>query len=123
MSSPQASFFFFRCAIPSKGLAIGPSACSAAVAWARCTWSSTPGSVKRFVAKVLRERLASDPQLLERIRIEAQALGQLRHPHIVSVSTFGKTVDGRPYIIMEYLQGAPPAGGARRAGAFQYSKR
>jgi serine/threonine-protein kinase len=63
------------------------------------------GLGKRFVAKVLHERLASDPQLLERIRIEAQALGQLRHPHIVSVSTFGKTVDGRPYIIMEYLQG------------------
>jgi serine/threonine protein kinase len=63
------------------------------------------GLGKRFVAKVLHERLSKDPQLLERIRIEAQALGQLRHPNIVSATTFGKTVDGRPYIIMEYLQG------------------
>lgn len=60
---------------------------------------------KRFVAKVLHERLATDPQLIERLRIEAEALGRLKHPHIVSVSSFGQTIDNLPYIILEYLEG------------------
>ncbi|MFZ5895566.1 MAG: serine/threonine-protein kinase [Myxococcota bacterium] len=60
---------------------------------------------RELVAKLLHERLASDPRLLERVRIEAQALGQLQHAHIVTVVGFEQTRTGRPFIVMEHLQG------------------
>lgn len=59
----------------------------------------------QWVAKVVHERIARDPQLLDRVRIEAQALRSLDHPNIVSVLDFGTTSDARPFIIMEYLDG------------------
>jgi serine/threonine protein kinase len=39
------------------------------------------------------------------MRVEAQALGALSHPNIVSVTDFGRTADGRPYYIMPLLRG------------------
>ena len=60
---------------------------------------------RECVAKLVHEKLASEPELLERVRIEAEALGALNHPNIVSVNNFGTTRDGRPFIVMEYLQG------------------
>jgi len=49
--------------------------------------------------------LSGDQRTLERMRIEAQTLGQLRHQHIVQITAFGQTRDARPYIVMEYLRG------------------
>ena len=59
----------------------------------------------QWVAKVVHEKLAGDPQLLDRVRIEAQALSNLQHPNIVSVVDLGTTTDNRPFIVMEYLEG------------------
>jgi serine/threonine-protein kinase len=59
----------------------------------------------QWVAKVVHEALASDPQLVDRVRIEAQSLGNLRHPNIVCVIDSGNTSDRRPFIVMEYLKG------------------
>jgi serine/threonine-protein kinase len=58
-----------------------------------------------FVAKLLHHHLLSDPQVVDRVRIEAQALGRLCHPNIVSVVGYGLTTDHRPYIVTEYLRG------------------
>lgn len=60
---------------------------------------------RECVAKLVHEKLAGEPQLLDRVRIEAEALGTLNHPNIVSVNNFGTTRDGRPFIVMEYLRG------------------
>ena len=60
---------------------------------------------RECVAKVIHERLANNNQLLDRVRIEAESLGALRHPNIVSVNNFGTVSDGRPFIVMEYLRG------------------
>jgi serine/threonine-protein kinase len=60
---------------------------------------------KRVVAKLLREGLASEPRLVDRIRLEAQALGALSHPNIVTVTDLGQTPTGRPYLVMERLHG------------------
>ena len=60
---------------------------------------------RQWVAKVVHEKLAGDPQLLDRVRIEAQSLTSLRHPNVVSVVDFDTTSDNRPFIVMEYLQG------------------
>ncbi len=60
---------------------------------------------REFVAKVLHEQYATDERMLDRMRIEAQVLGRLNHPNIVSVTGFGVTLDKRPFIVMEHLLG------------------
>jgi len=61
---------------------------------------------KVFAAKVLRADRTRSAQLLDRLRLEAHALGRLCHPHIVSVTDFGTSADGRPFLVMEYLRGS-----------------
>lgn len=63
------------------------------------------GMGRQFVAKVPRAELAENPQIVDRMRIEAQATGRLKHPNIVSVAGFGTLADSRPYIVTEYLLG------------------
>ncbi len=60
---------------------------------------------RECVAKVIHKKLATKHQLLDRVRIEAESLGALKHPNIVSVNNFGTVSDGRPFIVMEYLRG------------------
>jgi eukaryotic-like serine/threonine-protein kinase len=60
---------------------------------------------REFVAKILHKHLAAEPRLVDRFRIEAQSLGRLSHPHIVSVVGFNATADGRPFLVFERLRG------------------
>ena len=45
--------------------------------------------------------------IVDRLRLEAQAIAALSPltPHVVSVLDFGRTPAGRPYIVMERLEG------------------
>jgi serine/threonine-protein kinase len=58
-----------------------------------------------FAAKILHKHLCEDNRLLERLRIEAESLGGLRHANIVAVYDFDRTRDKRPFVVMEYLKG------------------
>lgn len=60
---------------------------------------------REFVAKILHRYLVEEPRLLERVRVEAQVLGRLDHPNIVSIAGFDRLLDGRPFIVMERLVG------------------
>lgn len=44
---------------------------------------------------------------LSRIRIERQILATLQHANIAALLDGGTTLDGRPYIVMEYIDGEP----------------
>jgi serine/threonine protein kinase len=46
-----------------------------------------------------------DVEMLERFRREAMAAAQIRSPHVAQVFDHGVTDDGRPYIVMELLEG------------------
>jgi WD40 repeat protein len=71
---------------------------------------------RRTVAvKVLPRGLAS-PQLVARFRDERQVLARLHHPGIVRLLDGGRTDDGLPYLVMEYVDGTPFAVHARRLG-------
>jgi serine/threonine-protein kinase len=61
---------------------------------------------RQFVLKVLRARFSHDPQLVDRMRMEAQAAARLHHPNIVEVIDFWSADGGRPCLVMELLRGS-----------------
>lgn len=54
--------------------------------------------------KLLLTHLTTDDALFKRFVTEAQAVAAMRHPNIVQVFDFD-VIDGRPYIVMELLEG------------------
>src|SRR6185503_12709623 len=62
-------------------------------------------NLERPVAiKLLHSYIEEEPLLIERFRREAKVVAGLRHPNIVQIFDFD-TIDGHPYIVMEYLKG------------------
>jgi hypothetical protein len=61
----------------------------------------------RVAIKVLSRECADRPELVERFFSEARAVNLIRHESIVNVLDLSRLPDGRPFIIMEYLDGAP----------------
>jgi serine/threonine protein kinase len=75
------------------------------------------GLKKTFAVKLLKTG-SPDPFSLARFRREAEALGQLRHPHVVDVTDFGidTAAGGVPYLVMELLDGITLADFCRERG-------
>jgi serine/threonine-protein kinase len=68
-------------------------------------WRARDEVLGRPVAvKVLHERLAHDPDVLERFRLEAVAAARLSHPNVVRVFDTGID-DGVCFIVMELFEG------------------
>ena len=63
----------------------------------------------RVAIKVLSRECTDRKDLVERFFAEAKAVNLIRHESIVNVLDLSVLPDGRPYIIMEYLDGAPLA--------------
>jgi hypothetical protein len=61
----------------------------------------------RVAIKVLSRECSDRRDLVERFFSEARAVNLIRHESIVNVLDLASLPDGRPYIIMEYLDGAP----------------
>ena len=61
---------------------------------------------RRVALKLLKQGIESW-SLLERFKMEAQALALMDHPHIAKVLDAGMTSNGRPYFVMELVQGIP----------------
>jgi serine/threonine protein kinase len=66
-----------------------------------------PSIRSRVAIKVLSHECSQRPDLIERFFAEARAVNLIRHESIVNVLDLSKLSDGRPYIIMEYLDGWP----------------
>lgn len=63
---------------------------------------------ERTVAvKVLRSPVGADSDAADRFRMERQILASLSHPHLAEVYDGGVLEDGRPYLVMEYVEGRP----------------
>ena len=60
---------------------------------------------QKYAAKLLRPELAGDARLVDRMRLEAQALCRLHHENIVEVMGFEHTKSGLPFLVMELLEG------------------
>jgi serine/threonine protein kinase len=61
--------------------------------------------LKHFALKVLHPFRAKDPALVDRVRVEAQAIAQLHHPNVVDVIDFFVAHDGSPCLVLELLEG------------------
>ncbi len=60
---------------------------------------------KPVAIKLLHPDLGDDSQVAPRFEREAIAAARLDHPNCVSITDFGRTPDGRMYLVMEYLEG------------------
>lgn len=59
----------------------------------------------RVAVKVLSQECAREPELVERFFQEARAVNLIKHENIVSVIDMARLPDGRPFIVMEYIEG------------------
>lgn len=60
---------------------------------------------RRVAIKVLGTNLSEQPEMLERFIREAQLATSIDSPNVVGVFDLGSLRDGRPYIVMELLEG------------------
>jgi serine/threonine protein kinase len=61
---------------------------------------------KRVAIKLIRQGLETEA-IVERFRRERQIVANLEHPNIAQLLDGGATTDGRPYLVMEYVEGIP----------------
>jgi serine/threonine-protein kinase len=60
----------------------------------------------QFALKIIRRGMDSD-EVLQRFRAERRILTRLEHPNIARILDGGTTGDGRPYFVMEHVEGRP----------------
>ncbi len=63
--------------------------------------------IRRSVALKVVKLGMDTAQLLARFNNERQALAMMDHPNIAQIFDAGATSKGRPYFVMEYIEGAP----------------
>ena len=81
-------------------------------------YKARQATMDRFVAvKILRRDLQDDPQVVKRFQREARAAARLSHPNIITVYLVGATDDGRPFMVMEFVEGQSLEDLLREAGA------
>src|SRR4051794_17935866 len=72
---------------------------------------------RAVAVKRLADNLSQDRSFRDRFLREAQLAAPLSHPHLVRVYDFGHDPDGRPFIVMEYVEGGSLAETLAREGA------
>jgi non-specific serine/threonine protein kinase/serine/threonine-protein kinase len=70
---------------------------------------------QRVAVKVVKRGMDTDA-ILERFRQERQILAGLSHPNIARLLDGGTTADGRPYFVMEFIDGLPLLDSCDRRG-------
>jgi len=62
---------------------------------------------KIVAIKILHQTLATSLDLVRRFKKEAELSSRLSSPHTVALNNFGLLSDGRPYMVMEHIDGVP----------------
>jgi serine/threonine-protein kinase len=74
---------------------------------------------RRVAVKILAESLAANAAFRKRLLREARLAARLSHPNVVSVYDVGETEDGRPYVVMECVEGVTLADLLRERGRLE----
>jgi len=62
----------------------------------------------RIVAiKVPTHEIAADPVMAKRFAREARSAAKIQHPGVVAIHAVGELADGRPYLVMQLVEGEP----------------
>ena len=77
---------------------------------------------RTVAVKIIHPHLLSDENSAVRFMTEARAASQLNHPNSVSVFDFGRTEDGQPYLVMEFLRGKDLARVAYEEGPLPFAR-
>src|SRR5258706_4647674 len=77
---------------------------------------------RTVAVKVIHPHLLADENAALRFMTEARAASQLNHPNSVSVYDFGRTEDGQPYLVMEFLRGKDLATVAWEDGPLAFTR-
>src|SRR5689334_4752327 len=77
---------------------------------------------RTVAVKVIHPHLLADENSIVRFMTEARAASQLNHPNSVSVIDFGRTDDGQPYLVMEFLRGKDLARVAYEQGPLPFKR-
>jgi len=60
---------------------------------------------KRVAVKLLLDKYAKKDQIVARLEQEARLASAIGHEHIIDITDFGLTDDGRTFVVMEFLEG------------------
>jgi serine/threonine protein kinase len=71
---------------------------------------------KRVAVKVLLDKYARKEQVVARLEQEARLASSIGHEHIIDITDFGQTDDGRTFVVMEFLEGESLAECLHREG-------
>ena len=80
------------------------------------------GLGKPVAIKLMHPRLMGDAATAERFLLEAQAASRVHHEHVVDICDFGRTADGRCFVVMEYLEGEDLAHTLRTGGPLEWKR-
>jgi predicted Ser/Thr protein kinase len=77
------------------------------------------GLERPVAIKVLKAEFAADPEVADRFMREARTMARLRHARAAMIFDAGSLPDGRPFIVMEHVEGSTLADVLAREGRFQ----
>jgi TonB family protein len=77
---------------------------------------------RRVAVKVLHSEVARSAESVARFMAEARTVGTLGHPNVVSSTDMGHLPDGRPYLILEFLEGWTLAEELESVGTFPFQR-
>lgn len=66
--------------------------------------SGLGGFSRRVAIKVIHPEIASDPEIVKMFLDEARLGASVRHPNVVAIEAIAEH-EGRPYLVMEYVEG------------------
>lgn len=62
---------------------------------------------KKVAIKILKNQFTPNEDSAKRFILEARAVNEINHPHIVDIFNCGKFDDGSLFLVMEYMEGEP----------------
>jgi predicted Ser/Thr protein kinase len=76
------------------------------------------GLERPVAIKILKQEFAAYPEVADRFMREARTMARLKHPRAAIIFDAGHLADGRPFIVMEYVEGSTLAETLQREGPF-----
>jgi serine/threonine-protein kinase len=65
------------------------------------------GLDRAVAIKVPTHAIAADPIMAKRFAREARSAARIHHPGVVAIYAVGELADGRPYLVMQFVEGEP----------------